>query len=205
MRAIILRAMQELEFKTGLKQVSNYTKEEKQMLLDALDNCAHEFKWMTDDKLEFILRNGMRSKYGDFYHLNEKTFMGWIHAYYRDNMQTINQTILKKEDEVEVSEEEKQYWIEVGRQNFRDKFNTSKEGSVPDLALWGPYFYDKFIENGLLLENDFNVSPEEIKKELRISRPYSDESTVMAIRKNRIWRLFVKEMINRKMDLTQYI
>lgn len=205
MREIVLKAMQKLEFFTGLKQMNEYTDSQISELLDSLCECAQEYKWLTPGGLEYILKNGMKGRYGEFYHLNVKTLSGWIKSYYKDNEQRINQSLLKKEPEKELSDEEKAYWIEIGKQGFRDKFKESKEGSVAPLYEWGPYFYDKFKDKGLLVEEKYPVDEKQIEAEIKLSGGVPDFSVIVSKKKDRIWRMFIRDMIKKEIDLTKYL
>lgn len=201
MREVIKEAAKKLEFVTGLKQMREYNEDQLKMLLDTLAQCASEYKWLTPGTLEYILKNGMRGKYGEFYHLNEKTLTSWIKSYHKDNEQKINLSLFKKEEEIEVSEEEKQYWNQIGNDNFKQKFEDSKIGAVPVLAEWGPYFYTRFLEKGLLKEEDYPIDESHIQAELRISGQLQNAWLFTTKKRDRIWRLFIKDMINKKIDL----
>lgn len=204
-RKKIVEAMQKLEFVTGLKQMREYTTEQMTELADALTECALEFKWLTPGNLEYILKHGMRGKYGEFYHLNVKTLSSWIKAYQKDNEQRINQSILKKDEKKVYTPEEIEEGLEIGRQIFRDRFEEAKKGNIAPLFQWVPSNYRKFIEKGLLVEEKYKVDTKEIEKKSRIMKGYIDDVMVNSDVKEKIWRMFIQDMIKKNIDLTRYL
>lgn len=195
-----------MEFVCGLKQFKEYKKEEANELLGCLSKLFGSYGWMTEDRVNYILHAGMRGQYGDFYHVNEKTVSVWINQYYAHHQSQIVQEVQALNNkEKEPTNEEILYWIEIGKQTFRDNYQEAKEtGNCKHLADWGMYWFNKFQEKGILKPWEFNVQEIEsdVRKELRLTTRYVEESTVGAKTKNKIWKLFILQAIKdgKKLD-----
>lgn len=209
MRATILKHLQKMEFVCGLKQFKEYKEEEAYELLDCLEKLFKTYGWMTEERVEYILHAGLRGHYGDFYHVNEKTVSGWIQQYYNHHQSQIVMEIqAKNNQEKEISDEEKERWIEIGKQIFRDNYQHAKEtGFCRDLGEWGMNWFRKFEEKGILKPWEFDVETIEndVRRELRLTTRYIEESQVGAKSKNRIWKQFILESIKEKRNLDKLI
>jgi hypothetical protein len=209
MDEIILTHLRKMEFVCGLKQFKEYKKEEANELLKCLVDLFSKYGWMTEARVDYILQAGMRGHYGDFYHVNEKTVNGWINQYYMHHQSQIVMEVQNANNkETELSEEDKMHWIEIGKQTFRENYQHAKEtGLCRHLAEWGVYWFYRFQEKGILKPWLFNVEEleQDVRKELRLSTRYVEESTVGAKTKNKIWKLFILDAIKNKKNLDQLI
>lgn len=209
MKKIILTHLEKMEFVCGLKQFKEYKIEEAEQLLDCLHKLFSSFGWMTEARIDYILHAGLRGQYGDFYHVNEKTVNGWISQYYQHHQSQIVQEVQASNNkEKELTQEEIAYWIEVGKQIFRDNYHHAKEtGHCRDLAEWGINWFNKFQEKGILKPWEFPVQEIEsdVRRELRINTKWIDESSVAAKAKNRIWKMFILQSIKEKRNLDKLI
>ena len=202
--------MERMEFVCGLKQFKEYTEAEAFELIFCLESLFRSCSWMTDDRVDYILKNGLRGEYGDFYHVNERTVNGWIHKYYQSHQNDIVRQVLSSNHnkEKEVTQDEIDYWNEVGKQTFRSKFEEAKKsGYVAHIAEWGIYWYNKMVEKGLLKPWEYPVDQieNEIRKELRLIDRFVEESSVSAKTKNKIWKLFILDCVKKKIDLGKMI
>jgi hypothetical protein len=127
-KEIILDACLNLEFVAGLKQFRDYSKEDKQRLIDCLSECTKAFLWLTNKRLEYILFNGIRGNYGDFYSLNERTLNQWINKYYESNKSNILIELNPKNEDDKLSDEEKEQWRQAGIKRFLKNWEHSKNG-----------------------------------------------------------------------------
>ena len=198
-----------MEFVCGLKQFKEYKEEEAIELITCLHDLFKKFGWMTDDRVDYILQAGMRGQYGDFYHVNEKTVNGWINQYYMHHQSQIVMEVQNANNkEKEPTEEEIAYWIEIGKNIFRDNYQHAKEtGYCRDLAEWGINWFNKFQERGILKPWTYNVEEieKDVRKELRITQKWVEESTVGAKSKNKIWKLFILESIRENKNLDKLL
>jgi NADH:ubiquinone oxidoreductase subunit E len=209
MKKTILTHLQKMEFVCGLKQFKEYKEEDAKEILECLYKLFVSYGWMNDSRVDYILYAGMRGQYGDFYHVNEKTVNGWISQYYAHHQSQIVQEVQAlNNQEKEASPEEIAYWIEIGKQIFRDNYEHAKEtGYCKDLAEWGINWFYKFQEKGILKPWEFPVEDIEtgVRRELRISSKWIDESSVSAKSKNRLWKMFILESIKEKRNLDKLI
>jgi NADH:ubiquinone oxidoreductase subunit E len=209
MKKTILTHLQKMEFVCGLKQFKEYKEEDAKEILECLYKLFVSYGWMNDSRVDYILHAGMRGQYGDFYHVNEKTVNGWISQYYAHHQSQIVQEVQAlNNQEKEASPEEIAYWIEIGKQIFRDNYEHAKEtGYCKDLAEWGINWFYKFQEKGILKPWEFPVEDIEtgVRRELRISSKWIDESSVSAKSKNRLWKMFILESIKEKRNLDKLI
>jgi hypothetical protein len=198
-----------MEFVCGLKQFKEYKKEEATELLGCLSKLFGSYGWMSEARVDYILNAGMRGQYGDFYHVNEKTVSVWINQYYAHHQSQIVQEVQALNNkEKEPTTEEIAYWIEIGKQIFRDNYQHAKEtGFCRDIAEWGINWFNKFQEKGILKPWEFNVEQIEndARKELRLTTRYVEESTVGAKTKNKIWKLFILDAIKNNKNLDKLI
>ena len=209
MKAIILKHLQKMEFVCGLKQFKEYKEKDAKELLDCLNKLFTSYGWMNESRVDYILHAGMRGQYGDFYHVNEKNVSGWINQYYAHHQSQIVQEVqaMNNKDQ-EPTNEEIEYWIEVGKQIFRDNYQYSKDhGFCKDLAEWGANWFNKFQEKGILKPWEYPVEDieKDVRRELRLTTRYIDEVTVGAKSKNKIWKLFILESIKENRNLDQLI
>jgi hypothetical protein len=209
MKGIILKHLQKMEFVCGLKQFKEYSQEDGVELLNCLNKLFSSYGWMNESRVDYILHAGMRGQYGDFYHVNEKNVSGWINQYYAHHQSQIVQEVqaMNRVDR-EPTEEEIAQWIEIGKQIFRDNYQSAKEsGFCKDLAEWGGNWFNKFQEKGILKPWEYPVEDieKDVRRELRISTRYIDEVTVGAKSKNKIWKLFILESIKENRNLDQLI
>jgi hypothetical protein len=209
MKEIILKHLQKMEFVCGLKQFKEYSPEDGVELLNCLNKLFTSYGWMNESRVDYILHAGMRGQYGDFYHVNEKNVSGWINQYYAHHQSQIVQEVqaMNRVDR-EPSEEEIAQWIEIGKQIFRDNYQSAKEsGFCKDLSEWGGNWFNKFQEKGILKPWEYPVEDieKDVRRELRISTRYIDEVTVGAKSKNKIWKLFILESIKENRNLDQLI
>jgi len=206
-KEIIFEALNNLEFISGLKQFREYSKEDKQRLIDHIYDASKEYIWLNEKRLEYILKNGMNGNYGEYYSINLKTFTQWVNKYFESNKQQILLELSPKEDIPEISDEEKDFWIQKGKERFKRNWEKSKSGLVPDLDEWAPYWYNKMIEKKILIEDRYNIEfvTTEQKKMLRLDRPFFGESELRSAVKNKIWKLFILECIKKGPDLSKLI
>lgn len=209
MRKTILKHLQKMEFVCGLKQFKEYKKEDANELIECLHDLFKKFGWMTEERVDYILQAGMRGQYGDFYHVNEKTVNGWINQYYMHHQSQIVMEVQNASNkEKEPSAEEIAYWIEIGKNIFRENYQHAKDtGFCRDIAEWGVNWFNKFQEKGILKPWAYNVEEieQEVRKELRLTKHWVEESTVGAKSKNKIWKLFILESIRENRDLDKLI
>jgi len=209
MRKTILKHLQKMEFVCGLKQFKEYKKEDANELIECLHDLFKKFGWMTEERVDYILQAGMRGQYGDFYHVNEKTVNGWINQYYMHHQSQIVMEVQNASNkEKEPSAEEIAYWIEIGKNIFRENYQHAKDtGFCRDIADWGINWFNKFQEKGILKPWAYNVEEieQEVRKELRLTKHWVEESTVGAKSKNRIWKLFILESIRENRELDKLI
>lgn len=209
MRKTILKHLQKMEFVCGLKQFKEYKKEDANELIECLHDLFKKFGWMTEERVDYILQAGMRGQYGDFYHVNEKTINGWINQYYMHHQSQIVMEVQNGSNkEKEPSAEEIAYWIEIGKNIFRENYQHAKDtGFCRDIAEWGVNWFNKFQEKGILKPWAYNVEEieQEVRKELRLTKHWVEESTVGAKSKNKIWKLFILESIRENRDLDKLI
>jgi hypothetical protein len=209
MKKTILTHLQKMEFVCGLKQFKEYKEEDAKEILECLYKLFVSYGWMNDSRVDYILHAGMRGQYGDFYHVNEKTVNGWISQYYAHHQSQIVQEVQAlNNQQKEPSPEEIAYWIEIGKQIFRDNYEHAKEtGYCKDLAEWGINWFYKFQEKGILKPWEYPVEEIEtgVRRELRISSKWIDESSVSAKSKNRLWKMFILESIKEKRNLDKLI
>lgn len=209
MKKKILTHLEKMEFVCGLKQFKEYKIEEAEQLLDCLHKLFASFGWMTEDRVDYILHAGLRGQYGDFYHVNEKTVNGWISQYYQHHQSQIVQEVqAANNQEKEITQEEIAYWIEIGKQIFRDNYQYAKEtGHCKDLSEWGVNWFNKFQEKGILKPWEFPVQEIEsdARRELRLNTKWIDESSVAAKSKNKIWKMFILQSIEQNKNLDKFI
>ena len=108
----------------------------------------------------------------------------------------------------EPSAEEIEYWLEVGKNIFRENYQHAKEtGYCKDIAEWGVNWFNKFQEKGILKPWLYNLEEieKEVRKELRLTKHWVEESTVGAKSKNKIWKLFILESIKENKNLDKLI
>ena len=209
MKKTILKHLQKMEFVCGLKQFKEYKKEDANELIECLHDLFKKFGWMTEERVDYILQAGMRGQYGDFYHVNEKTVNGWINQYYMHHQSQIVMEVQNASNkEKEPSAEEIAYWIEIGKNIFRENYQHAKDtGFCRDIAEWGVNWFNKFQEKGILKPWAYNVEEieQEVRKELRLTKHWVEESTVGAKSKNKIWKLFILESIRENRELDKLI
>ena len=209
MRKTILKHLQKMEFVCGLKQFKEYKQEDATELIECLHDLFKKFGWMTEERVDYILQAGMRGQYGDFYHVNEKTVNGWINQYYMHHQSQIVMEVQNASNkEKEPSAEEIAYWIEIGKNIFRENYQHAKDtGFCRDIADWGINWFNKFQEKGILKPWAYNVEEieQEVRKELRLTKHWVEESTVGAKSKNKIWKLFILESIRENRELDKLI
>ena len=209
MREIILKHLQKMEFVCGLKQFKEYKESDAIELVECIHKLFRSYGWMNESRVDYILHAGMRGQYGDFYHVNEKNVSVWINQYYAHHQSQIVQEVqaMNRVDR-EPTEEEIAQWIEIGKQIFRDNYQSAKDsGFCKDLAEWGGNWFNKFQEKGILKPWEYPVEDieKDVRRELRISTRYIDEVTVGAKSKNKIWKLFILESIKENRNLDKLI
>jgi hypothetical protein len=209
MNETILTHLRKMEFVCGLKQFKEYKKEDANELLGCLSKLFLNYGWMTEARVDYILHAGMRGQYGDFYHVNEKTVSVWINQYYAHHQSQIVQEIQAlNSQEKQYTDEEIEHWKEIGRQTFLENYQHAKEtGYCKHLAEWGIYWFNRLQEKGILKPWEFNVEEIEsdVRRELRLTTRYVEESTVGAKTKNKIWKLFILEAIKDGKNLDELI
>ena len=198
-----------MEFVCGLKQFKDYNQEDAKEILECLGKLFASYGWMNDDRVDYILHAGMRGQYGDFYHVNEKTVNGWISQYYAHHQSQIVQEVQAlNNQEKEASPEEIAYWVEIGKQIFRDNYKHAREtGYCKDLAEWGINWFYKFQEKGILKPWEYPVEDieKDVRRELRLTTRHIDEVMVGGKSKNKLWKMFILESIKEKRNLDKLI
>jgi NADH:ubiquinone oxidoreductase subunit E len=209
MKATILKHLQKMEFVCGLKQFKDYNQDDAKEILECLGKLFASYGWMNDDRVDYILHAGMRGQYGDFYHVNEKTVNGWISQYYSHHQSQIVQEVQAlNNQEKEASPEEIAYWVEIGKQIFRDNYQHAMEtGYCKDLAEWGINWFYKFQEKGILKPWEYPVEDieKDVRRELRLNTRHIDEVMVGGKSKNKLWKMFILESIKEKRNLDKLI
>jgi hypothetical protein len=209
MKATILKHLQKMEFVCGLKQFKDYNQDDAKEILECLGKLFSSYGWMNDDRVDYILHAGMRGQYGDFYHVNEKTVNGWISQYYAHHQSQIVQEVQAlNNQEKEASPEEIAYWVEIGKQIFRDNYEHAREtGYCKDLAEWGINWFYKFQEKGILKPWEYPVEDieKDVRRELRLTTRHIDEVMVGGKSKNKLWKMFILESIKEKRNLDKLI
>jgi len=209
MKATILKHLQKMEFVCGLKQFKDYNQDDAKEILECLGKLFASYGWMNDDRVDYILHAGMRGQYGDFYHVNEKTVNGWISQYYAHHQSQIVQEVQAlNNQEKEASPEEIAYWVEIGKQIFRDNYKHAREtGYCKDLAEWGINWFYKFQEKGILKPWEYPVEDieKDVRRELRLTTRHIDEVMVGGKSKNKLWKMFILESIKEKRNLDKLI
>lgn len=206
MREIIKDWLKKMEFLTGLKQFREMPLEDAKMMIDFLEAKVKEYSWMTESRLNQIFKAGMEGVYGDFYSMNVRTLSTWCNTFYEHHKQQILVEQFPKSEAQEQSQEEIEKWLEIGRQNFREKWEAAKKGHIDDLWLWGPNMYRKMIQAGVLKESDYPYDDEYNRKLSRFEKGFAFTDTMFASKKeDNIWKRFVKDCVKNNIDLTQYI
>ncbi len=206
--SVILDALQNLEFVCGLKQIREYRKDDVTALVEGLTSYCKRIHWMTVNRLEIIFYKGMRGEYGQFYHINEMTLSTWIRQYFENNRNQIGKEISYMQKDSEISDDEKQYWIEKGKERFRDLFNKSREsGVMVSLDEFAPYWFERMQNKGLLDVSKYDVTDQIdlFRKHLRLAGKDYSESVLKAKSNDLVWKMFLQDCINKKIDLTEYI
>jgi hypothetical protein len=183
MKKKILTHLEKMEFVCGLKQFKEYKIEEAEQLLDCLHKLFASFGWMTEARVDYILHAGLQS-------------------------QIVQEVQAANNQEKEITQEEIAYWIEIGKQIFRDNYQYAKEtGHCKDLAEWGVNWFNKFQEKGILKPWEFPVQEIEsdARRELRLNTKWIDESSVAAKSKNKIWKMFILQSIEKNKNLDKLI
>jgi hypothetical protein len=209
-KTIIIEALENLEFICGLKQIRDYSKEDLLRLVDGLESFCSKIQWLSNGRLETILQKGMRGEYGQFYHINEMTLSGWVKSYFESNKQVIIKEIAYNEKETEISEEEKAYWMQLGKERFITLFEKAKTtGLIDGLGVDGfpPYWISKLANTGVLRLENYNMDEykDKAKKMLRIQGLDYSDSVLQAKANEVIWKEFIKECIDNEIDLTKMI
>jgi len=209
-KKIIIEALLNLEFVSGLKQIREYSKDDMERLVDGLDRFVGTFNWLNNQRLETILTKGMRGEYGQFYHINEMTVSGWVKGYFESNKQQIIKEIAYTQEETEISDEEKHYWIQMGKERFKELFNKCKEtGFIMGLGVdeFPPYWIDKMAKSGVLRLDDYNMDSykDKAKKVLRLAGLDYSDTVLQAKANDIIWKEFIKDCIDNEIDLTKLI
>lgn len=203
MREILKDWLKKMEFLTGFKQFREMPLEDARMLIDFLEEKVKEYNWMTDSRLNEIMKRGMEGSYGEFYSMNVKTLSTWCNTYYEHHRQKIIMEQAKPTEQFVASEEEVNRWLKIGRDMFCEKWDDAKRGLIQDLWYWGPHYYSKLIAEGVLREEDYPVDEDRLKKEVRLERGLSfDMSSVISRKKNIIWKRFIQDCIRKDIDLT---
>lgn len=206
MREIIKDWLRKMEFLTGLKQFREMSLEDAKSMIDYLEAKVNEYSWMNESRLNHIFKAGMEGVYGEFYNMNVRTISSWCNTYYEHNKQKIILEQTKSNEAEEVSEEEKQKWLRIGRETFCERWEDAKRGVIQDLWYWGPHYYSKLVEKGVLNESDFQIDESRLVKELRLERGLQfDMSNVVSRKKNIIWKKFIQRCVLKKIDLTEHV
>ncbi len=206
MRDVIKSWLQKMEFLTGLKQTREMSAEDLKTLVDFLESKAKEYSWMTESRLNEIMKKGMEGGYGEFYHMNVKTISIWCNSYYEHHKQKIIVEQFRKDSSPEQPEDEVEYWKKVARNMFLQSWDYAKKGDIRPLAEWLPSTYDKCIDAGLLNEADYPFDESRAKKELRIEKGLGFlHSALISKRKESIWRRFIVDCIKKGIDLPSEI
>lgn len=198
-KEIITESLLDLEFITGLKQIKEYTKDEASRLVNALDDLFASHKWMNNARVQSILKQGMLGNYGEVYHINLKTVSRWIEKYKQNHQHQINLEMqFSKPEEKKATQDEIDFWIEIGKKRFREKYKISERtGNVPHISDWGPHWYHRMIEAGHLNESKFDMDSHEkvVKQSLRLESKFINQIEVLARVKNRVWAQFILSKI----------
>ena len=216
MREIFKEWLKKLEFMTGLKQFRDISPDDARLLLDCLEEKVKEYHWMTESRLNDIMKKGMEGgfvyvdpkgvRYGEFYSINVKTITQWCSTYYENHKQLFMIENFPRSEEEEVSQEEIDRRLEVGRQIFRDCWEKAKGGEIRPLFEWIPTNYQKFIDLGLLKESDYRFDEVYESRMMRIHKGLSFTPTdLIPKRKEMIWKQFIKDMVSQKIDLPSYL
>jgi hypothetical protein len=202
MRDIIKSWLQKMEFITGLKQIREMSIDDLKVLVDYLESKVKEYNWMTESRLNEIMKFGMEGGYGDFYHMNVRTLSIWCNTYYEHHKQKILVEQFPRSSDPEPSHEEIEYWKSIARKMFLDSWEKAKQGEIRPLAEWLPSTYDKCIEAGLLDESKYPFDENRARKELRIERGLGFlHSALVSRKKESIWKRFIIDCVKNGIDL----
>jgi hypothetical protein len=209
-KTIILEALQNLEFVCGLKQIRDYSKEDLLRLVEGLESFCSKIQWLNNGRLETIMQKGMRGEYGQFFHINEMTLANWVKSYFESNKQIIIKEIAYTQEETEISQEEKEYWMELGKKRFIELFEKAKAtGLIDGLGVDGfpPYWITKLANLGVLRLENYNMDQykDKARKMLRVSGLDYSEYVLQAKANDVIWKEFLKDCIDNEIDLTKMI
>lgn len=206
MREILKEWLKKLEFMTGLKQFREMSIEDMKSLLDCLEEKVKEYHWMTESRLNEIMKKGMEGNYGDFYSINVRTVSQWCSLYYEHHKQLIIVENFPRESDPEKSQDEIDYWLNKGKEMFADCWERAKEGEIRPLAEWIPTNYQKFVDLGILKEENYRFDENYESRMMRIEKGLAFSAQMLIPRKKEmVWRQFIKDMISKGVDLTQYL
>lgn len=222
-RTIISQYLADMKILTGLNPLKDITKEEASRMLDFMETSLKKFHWMNNNRLEFIMKNGMEGAYGEFYGMNVKTLNHWVGKYYESNKDKIIQEIHRQKEltEKKIDESEKEFWRQKGIDRFKEMFTKCKlefdkqvmEVSsleeinifVPKLFEWGgPYWIDKFEKLGVLIRSNYsNGIDDQVKKEMRLEGKFDVSHGFVGRRDNLIWKRFIIDCLKLGIDLRE--
>ena len=206
MREIIKDWIKKLEFMTGLKQFKEMSPDDIKLLLDCLEQKVKEYHWMTEFRLNEIMKKGMEGHYGDFYHINVRTLATWCNTYQEHHKQLLLVENFPRQQEPEKSQEEIDYWKNKGKEMFIECWDKAKNGEIRSLAEWIPTNYQKFIDLGLLDESNYRFDESYESKMLKFEKGFGfSASMLVSKKKEMIWKQFIKDMIQKGIDLTKYL
>ena len=115
----------------------------------------HVFPYLTIKELKKCFNDGYKERYGKYYGLSIKTFIGWI-DYYIQNVRNEDLNKLKPKTNTKslpmISESEKQKYISSGMKKCLDQYEAN--GSI--LEGYSTFMYDVFYDDGFLpTDKDF--------------------------------------------------
>lgn len=210
-RQIIIEELMKFEIITGQTGVSKLTKAEISILLDMVVEEFSRHPWMNNARIRAILLKGMKGELGtEIYGLNLLQIKRWINEYFKNNQYHLKAEMVNKQEVKEQTPEEKKYWLEIGKRNFEYKWTLAVEGgTISSLYDFGIYWYDRFLKSGLLRPEDYDVPAlrQKVEHEERISSigRVLNNSIVDYKVKDRIFRSFIKDCIDNKVDLPKYL
>lgn len=142
----LLKTISETYVKCGIKTDSGELSVNTKLFKEELKM----FPYITIKELKKAFSDGYKEKYGKYYGLSVKTFVGWL-DYYVQNVRNEDLNSLKKirPPRTEISEKEKQQLITQGLKKCFAEYE--KNGSILDGYLF--FLYDIFYEDGFLAKD----------------------------------------------------
>jgi hypothetical protein len=223
--AFISSMIQKERFVNGIKAVSDFSTQERQLVISAIIEVLKKFKWLTMSDLKIIFEKGMIGEFGDHYGINARTVNAWINIY----NEKLRREALKKQIDYEqklTSEAEKEKLIRESEEArvynlniFIKAFENIKPGAtweeIP--AEIDPYniWYNKFDYKGLIY---FSVAEKqaiydnELVKFLEEKQKIKEKANIIEAQKearfrskNTAFRIVISRMKNENVNIKVFL